>query len=70
MSWNPSAINNPHDAVGSGAPKPRKLSALSIRMADPTPNVAATSAGERQLGSTCKSSACRRELPIARLAST
>jgi len=48
----PFAIRRPQEAAGSGAPKPRKLSALSRRMADPTPNVAATSAGERQLGST------------------
>jgi len=69
-SWKPFAIRRPQEAVGSGAPKPRKLSALSRRMADPTPNVAATSAGERQLGSTCTSSVRSRELPSARLAST
>jgi len=69
-SWKPSAIKRPHDAVGSGAPNPRKLSALSSRMAEPTPNVVATSAGERQLGSTWRSRVRKGGLPSARLAST
>jgi len=70
MSWNPSAMSRPHEAVGSGAPKPRKLKALSSRMAEATPKVTATSAGERQLGSTCRKSVRRPELPSALLAST
>jgi len=69
-SWKPLAMSSPQEAVGSGAPKPRKLRALSIRMAEPTPKVAATSAGERQLGRTWTNSVRSRELPSARLAST
>jgi len=69
-SWNPSAMSKPHDAVGSGAPKPRKLSALSSRIAEPMPKVAATSAGERQFGITWTNSVRKGGLPAARLAST
>ncbi|OLC75349.1 MAG: hypothetical protein AUH83_08125 [Deltaproteobacteria bacterium 13_1_40CM_4_68_19] len=69
-SWKPCAIKSPQEAVGSGAPKPRKLRALSSRIAEPTPKVAATSAGESELGKTCTSKVRSRELPSARLAST
>src|SRR3989475_1485156 len=69
-SWKPCAIKSPQEAVGSGAPKPRKLRALSNRIAEPTPKVAATSAGESELGKTCTSKVRSRELPSARLAST
>jgi len=69
-SWKPCAIKRPQEAVGSGAPKPRKLRAVSNRIAEPTPSVAATSAGESEFGSTCTSKVRSRELPSARLAST
>jgi hypothetical protein len=42
----------PQLAVDGGTPKPRKLSVDSIRIADATPNVAATNIGARVFGRT------------------
>src|SRR5262249_16690060 len=45
---------DPQLAAEGGTPKPRKLRVDSIRMADATPNVAATKIGASEFGSTCR----------------
>ena len=60
----------PQLAEGGGDPKPRKESALSVRIADAMPNVIGTSTGARALGRMCRSMMRSGPAPADRAAST
>ena len=60
----------PQLAVDGGTPNPRKLSVDSIKIADATPNVAATNTGARVLGRTCLKIVRASEAPSALAATT
>src|SRR5262245_131629 len=55
----------PQLAVEVGVPNPRKLSVDSIRIADATPNVAATNTGANEFGRTCLKIDLKYVAPIA-----
>ena len=45
----------PHSGAGGGAPRPRKPSALAVRMVKPMPIEVRTMIGDITFGSTCRS---------------
>src|SRR5206468_3121253 len=61
---------DPQLAVDGGTPKPRKLRVDSIRIAEATPNVAATRTGAIEFGSTCRKMVRKSLAPRARAAVT
>src|SRR5215475_9202850 len=60
----------PQLAAEGGTPKPRKLSVDSMRIADATPNVAATKIGASVLGRTCRKIVLLSRAPKALAATT
>src|SRR5579883_2522035 len=59
----------PHDGVGGWVPRPRKLSAASVRIAVDSDTVVCTSSGAEMLGTTWRSMMAGVETPTARAAS-
>src|SRR5262249_23838922 len=60
----------PQLGVDGGAPNPRKLKVDSIKIAEATPNVAATNTGASVFGSRCRTIVRRSVAPSARVATT
>src|SRR3712207_8093347 len=60
----------PQEGAGGWMPRPRKLSAVSARIAPPTESAAATSTGPATLGATWRSSTRASVAPDTRAAAT
>src|SRR5688572_8416047 len=61
---------DPQLATEGGTPNPRKLKVDSMRIAEATPNVAATRTGARVFGSTCRKMVRQSDAPKALAATT
>src|SRR5215831_12747074 len=69
-SWRALESIEPQLAVDGGTPNPRKLNVDSIKIADATPNVAATNTGARVFGRICRKIVRNSVAPRASAATT